>query len=71
MMQGSDQKVGVKIEPLANGNGSEDCEVKYCMLGFLPLHMCWTDPDQVADGSPADTVCYKGKTDFKVTFCPS
>ena len=33
--------------------------------------MCWTNPDQTGDGSPADTVCYKGKTDFRVEFCPS
>ncbi|KAI6890459.1 hypothetical protein KC348_g19290, partial [Hortaea werneckii] len=66
MMTGSDKKVGVKIEPLDNGNGSHECEIKVCteQNGF-PLSQCWTNPDQVSDGSPADTVCYKGKTDFK------
>ncbi|KAI7530677.1 hypothetical protein KC331_g14539, partial [Hortaea werneckii] len=65
-------KIGVKIEPLDNGNGSGECDVKVCteQNGF-PLSQCWTNPDQTSDGSPADTVCYKGKTDFKVTFCPS
>ncbi|TKA24318.1 hypothetical protein B0A50_06788 [Salinomyces thailandicus] len=71
MMIGSDMSVGVKIEPLDNGNGSGNCAVKKCTLGNTPLDQCWTHPDQTADGSPADTVCYQGKTDFKVTFCPS
>ncbi|KAI7362224.1 hypothetical protein D0869_14890 [Hortaea werneckii] len=72
MMTGCDKKIGVKIEPLDNGNGSGECDVKVCteQNGF-PLSQCWTNPDQTSDGSPADTVCYKGKTDFKVTFCPS
>ncbi|KAI6827986.1 hypothetical protein KC342_g9749 [Hortaea werneckii] len=46
MMTGSDKKVGVKIEPLDNCNGSHECEVKVCteQNGF-PLSQCWTNPD--------------------------
>lgn len=29
----------------------------------------WSDPGQVSSGSPADTVCYQGKTDFRVVWC--
>lgn len=70
IMEGSDGDIGVGVYPLPNGKGSKQCLSKTCFPWQCPLDQGWTNPDQVKDGSPADTVCYHGKTDFKVVFCP-
>ncbi|WPH03452.1 Hypothetical protein R9X50_00633200 [Acrodontium crateriforme] len=46
------------------------CEAKQCDSLICKLASAWTNADQTADGSPADTVCYHGKTDFTVEYCP-
>lgn len=70
VMEGSDKDVGVGVYPIPNGKGSGKCQSKTCFPWNCPLSQGWTNPDQIKDGSPADTVCYEGKTDFKVVFCP-
>ncbi|KAK4505122.1 hypothetical protein PRZ48_003085 [Zasmidium cellare] len=70
VMEGSDKDIGIGAYPIPNGKGSKSCPAKTCFPWSCPLDQGWTNPDQVKDGSPADTVCYKGKTDFKVVFCP-
>jgi len=71
LMEGADSSVGISASPISNGQGSETCESKFCQSPTdCALAQGWTNEDQVNDGSPADTVCYKGKTDFLVTFCP-
>jgi hypothetical protein len=70
VMEGSDMDVGVGVYPIPNGNGSKQCPSKTCFPWDCPLDQGWTNPDQTKNGSPADTVCYHGKTDFKVVFCP-
>lgn len=70
VMQGSDGDIGIGAYPIPNGRGSRFCPSKTCFPWDCPKGQGWTNPDQVNDGSPADTVCYKGKTDFKVIFCP-
>ncbi|KAF7190499.1 hypothetical protein HII31_08213 [Pseudocercospora fuligena] len=70
VMEGSDKDIGIGAYPVPNGKGSKQCPSKTCFPWNCPLSQGWTNPDQVKDGSPADTVCYKGKTDFKVVFCP-
>ncbi|KAF2158426.1 hypothetical protein M409DRAFT_71660 [Zasmidium cellare ATCC 36951] len=67
---GSDKDIGIGAYPIPNGKGSRTCLAKTCFPWSCPLDQGWTNPDQIKDGSPADTVCYKGKTDFKVVFCP-
>ena len=65
-------QIGMAVDVLDNGNGSGSCESKICVdPNNCATSQAWTDPDQVNIGSPADTTCYKGKTDFKVTLCPS
>ncbi|KAH9826356.1 Osmotin/thaumatin-like superfamily [Teratosphaeria destructans] len=61
VMGGSD--FGVGIYP-----ANEECESKTCQLDNCPLDQGWTNEDQTSNGSPADTVCYHGVTDFKVVF---
>lgn len=46
------------------------CPSKVCNPGNCAADQGWTNPDQVNQGSPADTVCYHGKTNFKVVWCP-
>ncbi|KAK4544765.1 hypothetical protein LTR36_004014 [Oleoguttula mirabilis] len=70
VMQGSDGNIGIGGYPIPNGKGSKYCPSKTCFPWKCDWAQGWTNPDQVNDGSPADTVCYKGKTDFKVVFCP-
>lgn len=70
VIDGSDKDIGVSVYPIPNGNGSKQCPSKICFPWDCPLNQGWTNPDQTKDGSPADTVCYHGKTDFKVVFCP-
>jgi hypothetical protein len=70
LMTGTDLDIGLGAYPISNGNGSDQCPSKTCFPWDCPLAQGWTNPDQTKDGSPADTVCYKGKTDFKVVFCP-
>lgn len=69
LMAGS--QIGMAVKVLDNGNGSGSCESKSCPSpSNCPASQGWTDPNQVNIGSPADTTCYKGKTDFQVTLCP-
>ena len=70
VMEGSDSDIGIGAYPVPNGAGSSNCPKKTCFPWDCPLDQGWTNEDQVNDGSPADTTCYKGKTDFKVVFCP-
>ncbi|EMD00870.1 hypothetical protein BAUCODRAFT_187353 [Baudoinia panamericana UAMH 10762] len=70
MMAGSDPDIGMGVWPIENGQGSGSCAQKIAWPWNAPLGQAWTNPDQDRDGSPADTVCYKGKTDFKVVYCP-
>lgn len=71
VMQGSNPDIGISVKPVPNGTGSQDCESKICFPDNCPAAQGWTNPDQVNQGSPADTVCYHGPTDFIVTFCPT
>ncbi|KAF2478698.1 hypothetical protein BDY17DRAFT_57274 [Neohortaea acidophila] len=58
---------GMSVVP-ANSN----CESKSCSSPLdCPVSQAWTNPNQDAIGSPADTTCYYGLTDFDVVFCPS
>jgi hypothetical protein len=70
VMEGSDKDIGIGAYPVNNGKGSKQCLSKTCFPWECPLDQGWTNPNQINDGSPADTVCYYGKTDFKVVFCP-
>ena len=65
VMQGSDGNIGIGAWPV---NGQ--CEGKICFPWDCRPDQGWTNPDQTSLGSPADTVCYHGKTDFTVVFCP-
>ena len=68
LMSGSpaDIATGVAIYPL----GPSDCPIKVCTLDSCDPSQGWTSPGQVDAGSPGDTVCYHGVTDFRVVFCP-
>ncbi|SMR55787.1 unnamed protein product [Zymoseptoria tritici ST99CH_1E4] len=70
VMEGSDKDIGVRVWPIGNGKGSGQCPRKTCWPDNCPPSQGWTSPDQDKLGSPADTVCYKGKTGFRVVFCP-
>jgi len=72
LMQGCESDVGLAVYPILSGDAnSSDCPDKICSdPGNCDPSQAWTNPDQVSDGSPADTVCYHGKMDFKVVFCP-
>jgi hypothetical protein len=70
VMEGSDEDVGVRVWPIGNGKGSGKCQRKTCWPTNCPPDQGWRNPNQVDLGSPADTVCYKGKTAFRVVFCP-
>jgi hypothetical protein len=70
VMTGSDANIGIRVFPIANGRGSGTCRIKACAPWNCPAAQGWTNPNQVNVGSPADTVCYHGKTGFRVVFCP-
>lgn len=70
VMEGSDGDIGIGAYPIRNGRGSGNCASKTCFPWHCPAKQGWTSPGQVDIGSPADTVCYQGKTDFKLVFCP-
>lgn len=71
VMEGSNKDIGVGVYPIANGKGSgKYCESKTCFPWSCAPAQGWTNPGQTSLGSPADTTCYYGKTDFKVVFCP-
>jgi hypothetical protein len=65
-MEGSDPDIGISVTP-----HNTECEAKSCSPLTCSLADAWTNPDQISDGSPADTVCYHGKTGFNVVWCPS
>lgn len=67
LMEGCEEDVGVAIYPQSN---NDDCPNKKCYPGNCSEDQGWTNPGQTSSGSPADTVCYHGKTNFKVVFCP-
>lgn len=67
LMDGCDKDIGLAAYP---DTDSEDCPSKMCHPGSCDFGQGWTNPDQIKDGSPADTVCYHGKVNFKVVFCP-
>lgn len=46
------------------------CETKICTSQSCPSNQAWTNPAQMNEGSPADTVCYHGKINFTVYYCP-
>ena len=64
VMKGSDADVGIGAYPLRDGKGSGNCKSKSCFPWSCPMDQGWTDESQWQQGSPADTVCYFGKTDF-------
>lgn len=53
---------GLKVVP-----ANSACETKVCTPSNCPKDQGWTSP---SDPSGADTVCYHGRGDFHVTFCP-
>lgn len=71
LMEGCEADIGVAIYPQVQGESyADECPSKKCYPDNCDLSQGWTNPDQTSNGSPADTVCYHGKTDFKVVFCP-
>jgi hypothetical protein len=66
IMQATDEFEGVAAYP-----GTDKCPSKLCAASGCALDQAWTNPDQVDDGSPADMVCYQGKQNFKVVWCPT
>ncbi|KAK5116694.1 hypothetical protein LTR62_007368 [Meristemomyces frigidus] len=73
LMQGSDPDIGMGVWPIENGHGSGQCKQDVCFPWSCGANgnQGWLNPDQsdVGDAAP-DTVCYKGKTDFKIVYCP-
>lgn len=65
IMEGGGEDVGLAVYP-----SKSQCASKKCTPDNCDLSQGWTNPDQIKDGSPADTICYDGKMDFKVVFCP-
>ena len=65
VMQGSDGNIGIGVYPF-----NKKCESKTCFPWACDPSQGWTSPGQTDLGSPADTVCYHGKSGFKVVFCP-
>jgi len=66
LMQGSDPSIGLSVNPLGGG---PSCPSKSCSPTNCPPGQGWTNPDQVDEGSPGDTVCYQGQQNFEVTWC--
>lgn len=58
--------VGLAVYP-----ANTQCPSKLCASTSCAPDQGWTNPNQVDDGSPADTVCYHGKTNFNVVWCAS
>ena len=56
--------VGLAVYP-----ENTECPSKKCTPSDCAPDQGWTNADQVEDGSPADTVCYHGKTNFNVVWC--
>jgi hypothetical protein len=68
MIEGCESDVGLAAFPQLS---NDDCPNKICAQpADCDPSQAWTKPDQSASGSSADTVCYHGKIDFKVVFCP-
>lgn len=67
LMHGSDGDIGMGAYPIDNGQGSASCESKTCFPWQCPVDQGWLDPNQPYG---ADTVCYQGKADFKIVYCP-
>lgn len=65
VMAGSDPATGIAVYP-----ENPQCPSKVCSPGACAAGQGWTNPNQAAAGSPADTVCYHGKTNFRVVWCP-
>lgn len=65
VMEGSDPSIGLAVYP-----HQSECPDKKCSPSDCPAGQGWTNPDQVNAGSPGDTVCYYGKTNFRVVWCP-
>lgn len=57
--------VGVKIVPSVGS-----CQTKLCPKSGCSIDQAWQRDEDIALGSPADTVC-TNTADFTVTFCPS
>ena len=65
VMEGSPPGIGVAVYP-----HQSECPTKVCSPEDCAPGQGWTNPDQVNAGSPGDTVCYYGKTNFRVVWCP-
>ena len=65
LMSGSADDTGIAVYP-----ANPACESKSCSPGNCPADQGWTSPSQDMEGSPADTTCYYGPTNFVVVFCP-
>lgn len=65
VMEGSDKEMGISVEPR-----DKRCQSKVCVPGRCKAGDGWTSVEEAHEGSPADTVCYQGNTDFEVVFCP-
>ena len=65
LMNGCPLDTGIAVRP-----SNPACESKSCSPGNCAANQGWTSPTQDSIGSPADTTCYYGPTNFVVTFCP-
>jgi hypothetical protein len=71
LMEGSDPDIGMGVYPIENGKGSGTCASKTCFPWYCPGNQGWLDPNQSDAGTAApDTVCYKGRSAFKIVYCP-
>jgi len=61
---------GTEDECIAAYPSTSECESKVCTASGCTLAEAWTSADQATGGSPADTVCYQGKQNFKIVWCP-
>ena len=61
---------GSEPEGIAAYPGTSECESKICSASGCSLAQAWTSSEQEGQGSPADTVCYQGKQNFEVVWCP-
>jgi len=66
VMEGAAEGEGIAAYP-----ATSECESKICTATGCGLAESWTNADQTANGSPADTVCYQGMQNFKVVWCPN
>lgn len=65
IMEGSDMEIGLSVHP-----SNTNCQSKTCKPSDCLPDQGWTSSDQIEDGGPAGTVCYAGRADFDVVFCP-